>query len=201
MPEMDGLRATQEIRARERELGQHVPIIAMTAHALAGDREKCLEAGMDGYTSKPLRIQELHQAIAEFFDEEQSDVKEEKPTPSTAEPQVDWSHALRACDGDKGLFLDLLHLFLEETPELLNALDKAIEEKNNEAIHRSAHTVVGSLRIIGPTEAGEVALNIEKAANQDAIDQARTLSRQLRNSIDSLLTEASQIVEGRQTLS
>lgn len=200
MPEMDGLQATQVIREREKERGGHVPIIAMTAHALAGDREKCLDAGMDGYTSKPLRIQELHQAIAEFFATEETPSAENALKPSSSEPRVDWSHALRACDGDKDLFFDLLNLFLEETPELLNALDKAIEENNSEAIHRSAHTVVGSLRIIGPTEAGEVALQIEKVAHQGTIDGAKDLSKQLRDHIDPLFEEASQIVEGRQTL-
>jgi len=200
MPEMDGLQATQEIRRREGQRGGHVPIIAMTAHALAGDREKCLDAGMDGYTSKPLRIQELHQAIAEFFATESSSDTQQAPADSTTEPTIDWSHALRACDGDKDLFLDLLNLFLEETPELLNSLDKAIEEKNNEAIHRSAHTVVGSLRIIGPTQAGETALQIEKVAHQGTIDGAKILSQQLRVQLDTLFVEASQIVKGRQTL-
>jgi len=200
MPEMDGLQATQEIREREKERGGHVPIIAMTAHALSGDREKCLDAGMDGYTSKPLRIQELHQAIAEFFDAQPPTTQDEKVKESVAQPQVDWSHALRACDGDKDLFVDLLHLFLEETPQLLNALDEAIEKQDTEAIYRSAHTVVGSLRIIGPSKAGDIALQIEKAANLGTVDGTADLSQQLRSHLDRLSMEAAQIVDGQQTL-
>jgi len=64
MPELDGLDATSAIRAWEKSAGTHIPIIAMTAHAMKGDRERCLAAGMDGYTSKPIRIRELEQAIA-----------------------------------------------------------------------------------------------------------------------------------------
>jgi CheY-like chemotaxis protein len=64
MPEMDGLEATAAIRAKEIPAGRHTPIIAMTAHALKGDRERCLEAGMDGYVTKPIRPQDLYQAVA-----------------------------------------------------------------------------------------------------------------------------------------
>jgi two-component system sensor histidine kinase/response regulator len=67
MPVMDGLEATTQIRARERETGAHVPIIAMTAHALKGDRERCLEVGMDGYVAKPIRARELFEAIDRLF--------------------------------------------------------------------------------------------------------------------------------------
>jgi two-component system sensor histidine kinase/response regulator len=65
MPVMDGLAATEAIRQREGDSGKHVPIVAMTANALAGDRERCLEAGMDGYVSKPIRVNELLAAITE----------------------------------------------------------------------------------------------------------------------------------------
>jgi CheY-like chemotaxis protein len=67
MPEMDGLEATAAIRASQRPSGLHTPIIAMTAHALAGDRDRCLEAGMDAYVAKPIRPQELYRTMAAFF--------------------------------------------------------------------------------------------------------------------------------------
>lgn len=67
MPEMDGLQAATAIRRRELKSGKHIPIIAMTARAMAGDKERCLEAGMDGYVSKPLRVADLFSAIEEVF--------------------------------------------------------------------------------------------------------------------------------------
>ena len=66
MPEMDGFEATAAIRSKERIVGTHLPIIAMTAHAMTGDRERCIGAGMDGYIAKPIRPQELFQAISSF---------------------------------------------------------------------------------------------------------------------------------------
>ena len=63
MPEMDGLEATRSIRMRDKALGTHTPVIAMTAHAMTGDRERCLDAGMDGYIGKPIRVAELMEEI------------------------------------------------------------------------------------------------------------------------------------------
>ena len=71
MPEMDGLEATAVIRVKERQTGNHVPIIAMTAHAMKGDRQRCLEAGMDGYVSKPIRARQLFDALRSVLDDRQ----------------------------------------------------------------------------------------------------------------------------------
>ena len=67
MPEMDGFEATQRIRTQEQTTGHHIPIVAMTARAMKGDRERCLESGMDGYVAKPIRQQKLHEELARFF--------------------------------------------------------------------------------------------------------------------------------------
>jgi two-component system, sensor histidine kinase and response regulator len=75
MPEMDGFEATAAIRAQEQDTGKRLPIIAMTAHAMAGDRERCLAAGMDGYLSKPLDRQKLDEVLAEYADRRFSNVE------------------------------------------------------------------------------------------------------------------------------
>lgn len=70
MPKIDGLEATKAIRKREQQTGQHLPIIAMTAHAIKGDRERCLSAGMDEYISKPIHIEELQAVLSTVADQE-----------------------------------------------------------------------------------------------------------------------------------
>jgi CheY-like chemotaxis protein len=67
MPEMDGFEATGELRKREKQTGRHLPVIALTAHAMKGDRERCLEAGMDGYLAKPIRAQELYELLENYI--------------------------------------------------------------------------------------------------------------------------------------
>ena len=96
MPEMDGLEATAQIRVREQQTGTHVPIIAMTAHALKGDRERCLGAGMDNYVTKPIRAEELFRMIEAIF-------SAREPVPATAGSSdvVNWAEALKTVQGDR----------------------------------------------------------------------------------------------------
>ena len=99
MPETDGLEATADIRRWERTTGTHIPIIAITAHAMKGDRERCLEAGMDGYTSKPIRIKALEQAIARLVPTDS--VKVPAPSNDGAEEVIDHGALLEGFDGNR----------------------------------------------------------------------------------------------------
>src|SRR5205823_1268848 len=98
------------IRAREADCGGHTPIVAMTAHAMKGDKERCLEAGMDGYVSKPVRADELRRAI------------NEQTGPPRAAPQLDRAGALERVGGDAELLGELADLFRQDCPRLLEAL-------------------------------------------------------------------------------
>src|SRR5262249_55598040 len=124
MPEMDGFEATAAIRARESAIGVHTPIIAMTAHAMKGDRERCLASGMDSYVSKPLRPQELFDVLEHL-------VPAAPAQPIAAEasarpPAVDLAKASGRLGGDVELLKELAGLFLDECPKWMAQIHQAI---------------------------------------------------------------------------
>jgi signal transduction histidine kinase/CheY-like chemotaxis protein/HPt (histidine-containing phosphotransfer) domain-containing protein len=143
MPEMDGLEATAEIRRWERTTGKHVPIIAMTAHAMKGDRERCLEAGMDGYTSKPIRIKELEQAISKLVPTLSVDVPVSKS--DEAEPVIDHRAVLEGFGGNRRLLSQSIRLFLADYPQRLAEIREAIGRGDANALARAAHALKGSV--------------------------------------------------------
>ena len=171
MPEMDGLEATAQIRQRERETRMRIPIIAMTAHAMKGDRERCLESGMDGYVAKPIRQQELHDALSEFF--QPAEAKTEVTVESGI---VDWEIAKTAVAGDDSLLHAVIEACLEETPDLLQQLQIAIETGDAVEARRLAHTIKASGRTFGIASLSEHANSIEEFSKcGDLVSAAETL--------------------------
>lgn len=135
MPEMDGIEAVQQLRANERlQAGHHQPIIAMTAHAMKGDSERCLAQGFDGYISKPILLDNLASEIQRTLNSCQDPL---------GENIFDYSLALAQLGDDKTLFSELAAIFIEELPPLMAALNSAIEMQDVEAIRRSAHKLKG----------------------------------------------------------
>ncbi len=155
MPEMGGLEATAAIRAREAMRGGHVRIVAMTAHALKGDRERCLEAGMDGYLTKPINRLQLFDAVE---DEAVSAAGAGKPVPSDA----DWMPS--RFSGDVDLFCEVGHLFLEICPDQLAKIRSAIETRDLERASIEAHTLRGSAGTLGAHRVVPLAREIERLA-------------------------------------
>jgi len=152
MPEMDGLEATGEIRRRESlRLGARTPIIAMTAHALKGDEERCLAAGMDAYLSKPIRAPLLFQKLAAICDEAPGagSSHREPVTADSSEPSlIEWDQALEIAGGDSELLRDILQAMLEECPAQLNQLKQAVEGLDSSTARRAAHTLMGNMRAV-----------------------------------------------------
>ena len=157
MPEMDGYQATGRIR--ELEGGRsRIPIIAMTARAMKGDRERCLAAGMDGYVPKPVRRDELLRAMAPMV------VSRCTPPQTVRAASVPWAKVLIDFGGDQQLLSDILGTIIEETPKLVASLEQAIATGNISEAHRFAHTLKGTLRILHVTPLIELAEALETAA-------------------------------------
>jgi CheY-like chemotaxis protein/HPt (histidine-containing phosphotransfer) domain-containing protein len=172
MPVMDGFEATQAIRARERQSGKHVPIIAMTAHALKGDRELCLETGMDDYLSKPVHAEQLFEAIERVFGAPSSPGRLSETT-EIEEEGFDWPTALRAVGGDRRLLKSLAEAALGEVPNLLNRVREAIASDDGKALQIAAHALKSSVRYFGQTQTAEHAYALERMGRDGNLDHAQ----------------------------
>ena len=173
MPEMDGFEATAEIREREKATGAHIPIIAMTAHAMKGDREHCLAAGMDGYIAKPLKPEEFFAALEGLVPT--TDAPEPNPPSARGdEPALDGSKLLHRFGGDAELFAELIGLFLAETPNLLGEIRTAVAAKDGERLRTSAHTLKGSAIVFDATAAHDAARHLERVGSEQAAGAKRS---------------------------
>ncbi len=183
MPEMDGVEATRAIREKEKKAGTHIPIVAMTAHAMMGDRERFLSAGMDGYVSKPVRSQELFdtlEALLRPHAETAQAAPNERPA---AQSTIDLSEALAQVDGDANLLRHLAGLFLQDSPKLQNEIQSAFRRQDPQALERAAHTLKGSVSNFCAKGVFEAALDLETSAHRGdlaAADKAfRSLEKEL----------------------
>ncbi len=186
MPVMDGLEATVRIREIESSRDTRIPIIAMTAHALVGDRERCLESGMDEYVSKPIRKQLLAETIQSFFGGTDS-VTTSPDAPSSAgqigTDSIDMTAALETMEGDHEILHAVVQAFVDEAPTLLQLLDDGMETGNEKDVTRAAHTLKGNFRILRLTEheqrwgvVEELAWNGRFEEIGDAIERARGIT-------------------------
>ena len=170
MPEMDGLEATAAIRKWERKAGTHIPIIAMTAHAMKGDRERCLEAGMDGYTSKPIRIKDLEQVISELVPT--ASTKRHTTKLDERHPVIDHHALLEGFDGNRGLLKEMARLFLADYPRRVEEIKESIRRGNATALERAAHALKGSVGNFAAKEASAMAQRLEDLGRDGQLDAA-----------------------------
>jgi two-component system, sensor histidine kinase and response regulator len=169
MPEMDGFEATAAIRLREADTGSHIPIIAMTAHAIKGDCDRCLEAGMDAYISKPLRPRELFEVLEGLA----TAANEAPAAPEAASPaDFDMAAALKRVDGDADLLKELAGLFLGECAQRMTEIRRAIDRRDASELHQAAHALRGSVATFGARTAVEAAQRLENDGR--AQDWSRT---------------------------
>ncbi|TKB78517.1 MAG: response regulator, partial [Nitrospira sp.] len=199
MPEMDGLALATAIRAREATGGTHLPIIAMTAHALKGDRERCLAAGMDAYVAKPLQPAELTKVMADLMPSRPA----APPLPSAAPaPEADratafdYESALGRVEGDRALLVDMLNLYLDSSVKLTALIQDTLRSQDARGLERAAHTVKGAVGTLSAQKAFEAAVRLEECAKARDFRQAgeawSTLEQELqclRHAIDSLMKQ------------
>jgi CheY-like chemotaxis protein len=199
MPEMDGLQATQAIREWERGSGRRLPIIAMTAHAMKGDRERCLETGMDAYVAKPIRPHELAAALSGFFPVPQGEAvaSSQNGAPAAMSSSsahevsaaaVDWPRALATAQGDQDLLRDVVDACLTELPMLRSQLVEALQRGDAREVARLAHTVKGNLRTFAAA-GSDAAHEIEQSGKRGDLDRAAQLLQSLQSDLDRVLGE------------
>ncbi|MDQ2694621.1 MAG: response regulator, partial [Pseudomonadota bacterium] len=166
MPELSGFQATEQIRARERQTGGHVPVVAMTAYAMPGDRERCLARGMDGYLAKPIRGEELLATLERLAGA--SLPPADRPPSPPATPVLDRAALLQNVENDTGLMHTVVGMFLDSIPRDLAALRAALEGNDPAALHKQAHTLKGLLGTVGAAAAAGVAQQLEEAPPAEA---------------------------------
>ena len=190
MPVMDGFAATAVIRRREAEepTRGRVPIVALTAFAVKGDRERCLAAGMDDYLSKPIQRDQLAAVLARLGD---SDVPAPPETAISGSP-YDLSTALGGVEGDRELLAELLAIFAEDGPGQLRAIRDAVSRSDEAALAFAAHTLKGGLRALGAGKAAALAERLEEVGREGGFAGAPGLLAALESEIEQVLLAAAQ---------
>jgi CheY-like chemotaxis protein/HPt (histidine-containing phosphotransfer) domain-containing protein len=200
MPVMGGLEATAAIREREETTGTHIPIIAMTAHAMKGDRERCLEAGMDDYLSKPLDPARLDQVLTQWVrpgpaSDDSPGLDPMQPPPEVAEPErpapgaaspLQMEKALEQMGGDQELFTEVLGLFLGTVPSLVAEIRSGLSTRDAERIKAAAHTLKGSASNVCAEPARRTAEILEGLGRDKQFDQMEQVLDELSRHLDRL---------------
>ncbi|MEZ0311125.1 MAG: ATP-binding protein [Myxococcota bacterium] len=212
MPEMDGLAATMAIRAEEAVRGGRVPIIALTAQAMTGDRDRCFEAGMDAYVSKPIDsvilLETLYRVVG-------VDTSAAPPQPALAaqvmafpmlvlEPDreegrhsghaIDKGELMGRLGGDEQLVAEVVGMFMHEGPAMLAALQREVSRGEPVAIERAAHKLKGALLSLSAGTAANIAKEMELAARESDVSRAPVMVVHLEQEIDAVYDDLSDLL-------
>ncbi len=203
MPVMDGLTAVGRIRSKGRY--EKLPVVAMTAHAMVGDRERCLDAGMDDYFTKPVKIEQVRAMIekwkagrtpstSETTNEEPGSAESNNQTTPDSESNspcpIAMATALANLDGDMELLEEVVQVFLETTPIMLADLNEAVKSGNAAEITAAAHSIKGASANIGALIVSETARKLELMGKTEEIADAAKETEELIQEIDALVSFA-----------
>ncbi|MBI5919375.1 MAG: response regulator [Nitrosomonadales bacterium] len=179
MPVMNGYAATAAIRTAEQGTGRHVPIVAMTAHAIEGSRERCLAAGMDSYLSKPIDTEALWVEL-ERIGGGGATVQPVVKEISAESVVVDFARAYSNMDDNRELFAEIVGMFLEDYPEHLEKIRGALVQQDEKQLKHSAHTLKGMVAVFAAQRAQQAAEQVEKLAGQAlCVEAVAVLEREL----------------------
>ncbi len=197
MPVMDGFEATAAIRKLDDPVLAQVPVVAMTAHTMKGDRERCLAAGMDRYLSKPIHPAELLQTIESIAQGGLRSSTEARKVEATLSRDIVNLDEVVARFGNDGEFLlKALRLFREKAGGLLQQLREAIEHEDFVLLERTAHSVKGSIANFGAQPAVEAAARLEAAGRERLPDEARRAFTELKSEIERFVPVAEELGQG-----
>jgi CheY-like chemotaxis protein/HPt (histidine-containing phosphotransfer) domain-containing protein len=207
MPEMDGLEATREIRKREELTAQkkdasssdelsalsfqhsarleHVPIIAMTAHAMKGDREICLKAGMDDYLTKPIEPGKLGEAIARWIPDNAAAWQDRtKGKPSEEASVFDRTALLNRVAGNEDICQEIIGIFLQDVPRQIESLENTINKKDPALVNRQAHTLKGASGNVSAVSLQDAAMQLEVAGKNSDLSRATEMLNTIKKEFE-----------------
>ena len=187
MPEMDGLEATRHIRASEQGTGRHLPVIALTAHALGSDREAALAAGMDDLVTKPIRTEHLLECIRTHTHMARPSAPDDLLPAPRLDEVLDWAEALERMDGDEAMLHELLQLFVQDSPNMLKRIEDARCAGDLHALERAAHGLKGASATISACAVAQLARRVEMLAREGQAGEAHAATARLEHEMQRLI--------------
>lgn len=178
MPEVDGLEATRTIREWERHRGRHTPIVALTAHAFEEDKRRCLEAGMDAYLSKPIKIQELLKTIEALLSDRKG-----KTSQRELRAAFDIGKALEMAGGDVEFLKELVEIYRSDYPNKLSKIRQALKDGEAKVLYETAHSLKGASGNLGLGRVYELALQIERMGREGRLQGVEEVLRELEEEL------------------
>ncbi len=187
MPVMDGYNATAAIRKLELQLSQKTPIIAMTAHAMAGDRQQCIDAGMDDYIAKPLKRKKLIKIIENWTGSKTKQINTENieavNKAQKDDPPVDYEKLMEDFDCDKEFLSELFSGFQKNIKLQLPALEKAIADEDTAIVIREAHSIKGGAANLTANNLSKAAFDLERLGESDSLENSETVFESLKKEV------------------